>query len=425
VIHAVPGHHQIEPCILALLFAEAYDVAVVSSEQAKIALDTTMGAAAELLQSTGGAKRKELRTVHIPLCTDTDFIRDRDRAYRRELLDVTPDDIVLLYLGRLSATYKADLEPLLRVFQQLQEESPKLKLIIAGRDDEEPYSPELLRLASGLGIRNRVMVMANFPFSLKPALLAAADIFVSPVDNIQESFGLSVIEAMAAGLPIVASDWSGYRDLIIHGETGLLVETLWDAESSRSISGIAAQLQGGVAESLLSRITVVNPRALFQSLRSLVADPDLRRRLGGAGRRRAEQLFSMKVIARQYEALWNDQWSIVEREVGTDRIRSGVKIDFNAVFGHYASHHIVDGMALRCSRLGFDLLSTSDVGLQNVPQEFGDHDFRKALTTCINHARPLGEICERSGLSRRALVWLFKKGFLEIDCREHVGCSHS
>ncbi len=53
----------------------------------------------------------------------------------------------------------------------------------------------------------------------------AADVFVSPSDNIQETFGLAVIEAMASGLPVVASDWDGYRDLVADGETGFLVPT--------------------------------------------------------------------------------------------------------------------------------------------------------------------------------------------------------
>ena len=53
--------------------------------------------------------------------------------------------------------------------------------------------------------------------------LAAADLFCSPADNLQETFGLSVLEAMASSLPVVASDWNGYRDLVVHGSTGWLV----------------------------------------------------------------------------------------------------------------------------------------------------------------------------------------------------------
>ena len=57
----------------------------------------------------------------------------------------------------------------------------------------------------------------------KKLALAAADLFCSPSDNLQETFGLSVLEAMASSLPVVASDWDGYRDLVVHGRTGWLV----------------------------------------------------------------------------------------------------------------------------------------------------------------------------------------------------------
>ena len=55
---------------------------------------------------------------------------------------------------------------------------------------------------------------------IKRQALAAADIAVFLVDNPQETFGLAVVEAMAAGLPLVVSDWNGYRDLVRDGMDG-------------------------------------------------------------------------------------------------------------------------------------------------------------------------------------------------------------
>ena len=69
----------------------------------------------------------------------------------------------------------------------------------------------------------------------KHLLYSGADIFVSPGDNIQETFGLAVAEALAYGLPPVVSDWDGYRDLVTDGETGFLVRSVfptdWGASS--------------------------------------------------------------------------------------------------------------------------------------------------------------------------------------------------
>src|SRR5262249_57736317 len=55
---------------------------------------------------------------------------------------------------------------------------------------------------------------------------AAADIFMSLADNIQETFGLTPVEAMAAGLPVIVSDWNGYRDTVRHGAEGFLIPTI-------------------------------------------------------------------------------------------------------------------------------------------------------------------------------------------------------
>lgn len=54
-----------------------------------------------------------------------------------------------------------------------------------------------------MGLSERLRIFKDFDSGLKPTLLAAADIFVSPSDNLQETFGLAIIEAMAAGLPVV------------------------------------------------------------------------------------------------------------------------------------------------------------------------------------------------------------------------------
>ena len=68
---------------------------------------------------------------------------------------------------------------------------------------------------------------------LKRQALSSADIALSLVDNTQETFGLAVAEAMAAGLPVVASNWNGYRDLVRHGVDGYLVPTRWATTAQR------------------------------------------------------------------------------------------------------------------------------------------------------------------------------------------------
>lgn len=59
----------------------------------------------------------------------------------------------------------------------------------------------------------------------KLLLYRSSDVYFSPSDTVQESFGMSLTEAMACGLPLIVSDWNGYKDVLIHGITGFKVPT--------------------------------------------------------------------------------------------------------------------------------------------------------------------------------------------------------
>jgi glycosyltransferase involved in cell wall biosynthesis len=123
-------------------------------------------------------------------------------------------------------------------------------------------------------------------------LYDASDVFVSPVDNIQESFGLSIIEAMAHGLPVIASDWSGYRDIVRHGVSGFLIPTYWDGAIVEAVSNLAPMdaAYGGAA--MIAKQTVVDVPQLYRAVCALVTDADLRHRMGAAGRAIAETDYS-------------------------------------------------------------------------------------------------------------------------------------
>ena len=86
-------------------------------------------------------------------------------------------------------------------------------LLLAGSNFLE-YGSRLKEIAKKMGLLPYVKFLFNVSLENKYRLFAASDIFVSPSDSIQESFGLSVLEAMAAGLPVVASDWNGYKNLV-------------------------------------------------------------------------------------------------------------------------------------------------------------------------------------------------------------------
>lgn len=127
------------------------------------------------------------------------------------------DETILISVGRLAAEKNWD--TLLRAFAKSQAEHMNVRLVLIG-DGNARQSLEAL--AAELGVADRVTFTGSLPFEEVPRYLKAADVFVFA--SVTETQGLVTIEAMAAGLPIVAVDGPGTRDIVEHGKQGLLVE---------------------------------------------------------------------------------------------------------------------------------------------------------------------------------------------------------
>src|ERR1035437_932711 len=256
----------------AVVLGRSYDALVTSSEAGRITLENLISATWEMAARELRISRRAAspRIGKIPLGIDSAFMARGDRAFARHSLGLEQDDDVLLYVGRLSEEQKADLEPLLLGFCRLLADHPNMLLMIAGQDVEGRYGRAVESMGKTMGISHRLKVLTNFPFFSKPLIYNAGDIFVSPVDNVQETFGLALLEAMACSLPVVASDWSGYRDLVCHGRNGFLVPTLWDCASADVVSQIAPMCHVTVRRRLLAQHTAIDIRALYQSIKQLV-----------------------------------------------------------------------------------------------------------------------------------------------------------
>jgi D-inositol-3-phosphate glycosyltransferase len=144
---------------------------------------------------------------------------------------------------------------------------PGVELVVAGGHSDGTVEPEQVRLeslAAELGVADRVHFIGQVGHFLMPALLCTADVVVcSPW---YEPFGLVPLEAMACGVPVVASAVGGMLDSVAHGETGLLVPPQ-------------------------------DPAALAAALGGLLADPARRAAYGRAGVRRARSLYSWDAVA--------------------------------------------------------------------------------------------------------------------------------
>lgn len=257
---------------------------------------------------------REPRVERIPLGVDTEALAPLAAERReavRQAMGYGPDTAMVLVFGRIQHHSKMDLLPVVRAFQRLSAAGlrrDRVGLVLAGWADEGDGFHETLReIAANAGLRLHVVLRPTE--EQKRELFGAADVFCSPADNPQETFGLTILEASAMGLPVVASDYDGYRDLVVPGETGLLVPTMGPARSSE-IDALSGVLYDNQYHLLLGQSTAVDVRSLAEALGRLAGDAGLRRAMGAAARRRVEQNYSWASVIGRHVALWDDLWAV-------------------------------------------------------------------------------------------------------------------
>ncbi len=167
-------------------------------------------------------------------------------------------------IARLSPVKGLDL--LLKTVPSLRKDYPDLQILLVG---DGPARPDLVRLAYELGIQDRVII--SHPVEDTRIPLATMEVFVAPA--LREGFGLSIVEAMAAGVPVVASNAGGPAEIIEDGESGVLVPP-------------------------------GDPDPLGKGIRDLLADSARRSRIAQRGRQRARDQFDMERVVQEVEAVY-------------------------------------------------------------------------------------------------------------------------
>lgn len=294
---------------------QPWDALICTSPSVQQALAAMLDQWEQYLRDRLGARQcPRPQLPMIPLGVDLAALQAAaaDSAARQALrnqLGIAPEDLLVLWVGRLSYFEKAFPQPMFQAVQRAQQRLPqRLHLVMAGwfpdgQTDHQLYRQAAARYSSGVAVhfldgRNNAVVAGCW---------AAADLFLSLVDNPQETFGLSPVEAMAAGLPVVVSDWDGYRSTVRQGQDGFLIPTL-----GGPVGGIGDELAARHSLGLMSyqdyvgsvaQHTAVDVAAAADALVRLGADPSLRRRMGVAGQQNVRDRFDWPVVARQYRQL--------------------------------------------------------------------------------------------------------------------------
>lgn len=189
-----------------------------------------------------------------------------DQNLRRQF--AADDEELLIFVGRL--VFEKGVDVLLYALKHLSVVRPKVKLIIAGRG---AYQPELEDLARHLGIAHQVRFVGHVDAAQRDKLYAISNAAAFP--SRYEPFGIVALEAMAAGIPVVAGDVGGLKEIITDGEDGFLVPPS-------------------------------NAGALSSVLYTILDDRERARKMAAKAREKVEKIFTWDSVAEQTERVYKN-----------------------------------------------------------------------------------------------------------------------
>ena len=419
---------------------QQWDAVICTSTAMKTMVEKVLEETAEYLAERMSARPSaNIQLPVIPLGVDwSAFNGDwtgEARARTRAEFGIAEDDFCILFMGRLNFALKSNPYPMMvaaqRTAKALEASGRKVHLIQAGwfasefvgnamKEAAQTFAPDVLHHFPDGRVRET-----------RRDIWHGADIFCSLSDNIQETFGLTPVEAMAAGLPVVVSDWDGYRDTVRDGVDGVRLPTVAPAPGagrdlaySYEIGAIQYAEYCGAA----SEATSVDVNAASEAFLSLATDSNLRRRLGEAGRERAREVFDWPVVMNRYRALWAELGEIRAGSAPESAPRAKGRAadprrqDPFDLFSEYPTlkagpHSRVE--LIEGANVDFEAAIASPT-LNVMPNARGEAATARALLAALARGPgTVAELCARADVHRiygaRAVVWLSKIGMVSIE----------
>lgn len=383
-------------------------------------------------ESVGASRFVDLHLPIIPLGVNTqDFSRSpAQRSSGRAALGLKPEEAAFLFAGRLSFHAKANPAPVYQALEAAAQERP-VACVEAGVFTNEHIQHSYRSAQEALAPSVRFIWVDGKDATAYRSAWLAADVFVSLSDNIQETFGLTPVEAMAAGLPVIVSDWDGYKDTVRDGVDGFRIPTVLPGPGSGADLALRHALGLDTYDFYIGRTslaTVVVPSALRQAVQRLASDAALRQHMGQQGQARAQAEFDWPVVLRRYDELARHLGERRGLQASADAAGSPQawpqRTDPFARFAHFATTAL-DGRwlvqarpalrprfntlkGLAVANFAFDATLLSAEGLHTLVDRLD----------AAPHAVPVNELLQQASLSpevaARALMWLWKFDLVEV-----------
>ena len=425
---------------------QPWDSLICTSTAVKKNIEVVLQARVDELRDRLGITKIVLPKLPvIPLGVHTeDFNYTKSqRIDARKSLNASSKTLIVLYTGRLSFHAKAHpfamYEALERAAQITQKE---VVLVECGCHANDYIEKAFAAAAHQTSPSIRVITLDGRIAENRQIAWAAADIFCSLSDNIQETFGIVPIEAMAAGLPVVITDWDGYKDTVRDGIDGFRIPTITSSPGSAGDLAHRHALELDTYDmycGYTSSLVAVHNKKLTNAFVELFKSQALRIKMGQAGRQRAINNYDWRGIITSYEELWKEQTSIrlsakLARE-NSDSVGSKslslwpARLDPTISFANYPTGHLTPQTELVLTELSaaraFDKLEKIRelVMVNYASYVFPTTEELKSIFEIAELALPggstPGELVRliephRKPFVVRGLVWLCKLGLLEF-----------
>lgn len=253
----------------------------------------------------------------LPVGCDTDSFTpvaqdDPKVSTVREALGVSPDQLMILTVGGDAASKGA--QEVMQALAMIDKEAPDWKYCCKVWPQPRTIAQNLLdlQLATSLGIEKSVVYTTNVVSrAFMPYLVNACDIYAGP--SRLEGFGMPQVEAGACEKPVIGIKAMAMLDTLVHGETAFLAGVGQEIRISETTLGADEGFENA------RKITFESPRVvdyrasvpdIAKYLLELMQNPELRRRMGKAGRKRVVERFDYRVVAKRFVEIMKERLSI-------------------------------------------------------------------------------------------------------------------
>ncbi|MBD29299.1 MAG: glycosyl transferase-like protein [Verrucomicrobiaceae bacterium] len=414
---------------------QPWDCLICTSSAVKSHVMSLLEHQAEYLMDRFNAKKITLPQIPIiPLGIHTSEFNfsETQKQEARNKINVKPRDVVILYFGRLSFHAKAHPLAMYQALEGAVKKTGRSIVLIECGWHHNQYIQQAFDKAGQVACPSvrRVFLDGRLEENRNIAW-ASADIFCSLSDNVQETFGITPVEAMAAGIPVVVSDWNGYKDTIENGVEGFRVPTIMPKQGMGEDLVLRYELGLDTYDAYCGNccsLVSVDVEATTNAFIKLTESEELRKKMGMQGLVKAKRKYDWKTIIHQYEELWAELNAIRKSESPIVQGKNiwPARLDPFKGFASYPSKTLnlddtvslvdIDAKVARDRISRYIQLEMVKFATIIVPSQEELEDILENLSFC---SKSVSELIENHPIHRkpiiyRSVVWLVKLNVIRI-----------